>query len=186
MGVHDEADLPWLVAEKQFIRRCIDAKKPVLGICLGAQLIAAALGARVYANGEPEIGWWPIQGLPSTGSQVFQFPGFHTVFHWHGDTFDLPEGAVHLAQSDACQNQAFQLGRAVIGLQFHLETTPVSAQSLIAHSGADMRRTSQYIQSEQEILAAPPEQYEDINQIMSDVLDFLTSADFLSEESLDR
>ena len=93
MSVNDEADYAWLAPEKRYLRAFIEAGKPVLGICLGAQLIAAALGSRVYPNREKEIGWFPIEPVSSAGEELFSFPGNQTVFHWHGETFDLPVGA---------------------------------------------------------------------------------------------
>ena len=125
MGAHEDTEYPWLAKEKQLIERAIEKGKTVLGICLGAQLIADVLGARVYPNKEKEIGWFPIE-LTDGGrsSPVTWFlPRRLTVLHWHGDTFDLPEGAVHLAWSEACSNQAFTYNERVIGMQFHMEMT---------------------------------------------------------------
>jgi GMP synthase-like glutamine amidotransferase len=172
MSVNDEAELPWLVQEKRFIRQAIEAGKPVLGICLGAQLIAGAAGARIYRNPVKEIGWLPIQGIAANNSAVFRFPQTQKVFHWHGETFDLPAGATLLAKSEGCENQAFQLGRSVIGLQFHLETTPESAREIIANCRAELI-PAKYVQTEKEILSAGPEQYQSINQLMGELLTFL-------------
>jgi GMP synthase-like glutamine amidotransferase len=172
MSVNDEGGFPWLVAEKKFIRECIEAGKPVLGICLGSQLIASALGARVYPNPEKEIGWFPVQGLSSTDRSVFRFPSSVEVFHWHGDTFDLPPGAVRIARSEGCENQAFQIGRNVIGLQFHPETTPVLLQEMVEHGRSEII-PAKFVQSEAEILDADPGKYRTINQLMAEVLDFL-------------
>lgn len=121
MSVNDEQALPWLREEKAFIRKALTEDKAVLGICLGAQLIATALGQQVYPNAEAEIGWFPVSGNTHHNGAAFHFPEQVTVLHWHGETFDLPHGSVLLASSAACRNQAFQLGRSVIGLQFHLE-----------------------------------------------------------------
>lgn len=172
MSVNDEAELPWLVQEKQAVRDAVRREIPLLGICLGAQMIASALGARVYRNAEKEIGWFPVQAVEAPGASL-RFPAESSVFHWHGETFDLPERAVRLAQSAACANQAFQIGRRAIGLQFHLETTPESARA-IAAACRDELVPGPYVQSEPEILAAPPERYRAINQVMSRVLEFLT------------
>lgn len=173
MSVNDEEQYPWLVKEKQFVRNAITLGRPVLGICLGAQMIASALGARVYRNAVAEIGWFPVQAVADE-QPTFHFPPAAEVFHWHGETFDLPPGAIHLARSAACEHQAFQLGRSVIGLQFHLETTPQSAFDLVAHCGNELV-AAPYVQSEAEILAAPPEKYEGINALMGEVLEYLTS-----------
>lgn len=172
MSVNDEERYPWLVKEKQFIRNAIALGRPVLGICLGAQLIASALGSRVYRNATPEIGWFPVQAVADE-LPTFDFPPAAEVFHWHGETFDLPPGAIHLARSAACEHQAFQWGNSVIGLQFHLETTPQSACDLVAHC-ADELVAGPYVQSEAEILSAPPEKYEAIHALMGEVLAFLT------------
>lgn len=174
MSVNDEAELPWLVAEKQALRDAIARGVPVLGICLGAQLIASALGARVFRNPVKEIGWYPIQGLPSPAS-AFRFPPTCTVFHWHGETFDLPPGAVRLASSAGCENQALQIGRLVIGLQFHLETTADAAGALLDHC-RDELVPGPYVQPEAELRAVPPSRYVPLNALMDEVLTYLAGA----------
>ena len=110
MSIHDEAEYPWLRAEKELIAASIREGKKVLGICLGAQLIAAVCGARVYPNPQKEIGFWPM-GWRNGGFGPAE--EVEMVFHWHGETFDLPEGAVLLASTEACVNQAFSLGDRV-------------------------------------------------------------------------
>ena len=172
MSVHDQGDYPWLAAEKQFIRAAVEKGIPTLGICLGAQLIAACLGAAVYPNAAKEIGWFPVVPVSGQEPDIFRFPEEVTVFHWHGETFDLPKGAVHLARSRGCVNQAFQLGNHVIGLQFHLETTPESAENLVANC-ADELVEGAFIQTENEILSAPPARYAAINRLMADILAYL-------------
>ena len=171
MSINDEKAFPWLMEEKVFIRRAVELGKPVLGICLGAQLIAGAMGSRVYSNGEKEIGWHPIEGKATDGG--FVFPESAEVFHWHGETFDLPAGAALLASSAACENQAFQLGDSVIGLQFHLETTPESAGAIVDNC-RDELVPSRYVQTEERILAVGAERYESINRMMGEVLAYLT------------
>ncbi len=176
MSVNDEALLPWLKDEKEFIRRFSKTGKPMLGVCLGAQLIASALGARVYPNPEKEIGWFPItDALPPNQDSAFRFPPSAEVFHWHGETFGLPPGAVHLARSRACENQAFQLGRATIGLQFHLETTPESARALIDNARAELV-PAPFVQSEVALRAVPAEKYLALNRLMDDLLAYLLAA----------
>jgi GMP synthase-like glutamine amidotransferase len=171
MSVNDEATLPWLVPEKRFVRQAIEAGTAVLGICLGPQLIASTMGERVYPGPEKEIGWWPIRAETRAPS-VFTFPDAVTVFHWHGETFDLPRGATHLASSAGCRHQAFQLGDRVLGLQFHLETTPASAAALIDNC-RDELISGRFIQTEAQLRSVPDTAYADINTLMEAVLNHL-------------
>ena len=172
MSVNEEKRYPWLVSEKQFIHQMIMSGKPVLGICLGAQLIASAMGAKVYPNSVKEIGWFPIHGIESNDKSIFAFPESINVFHWHGETFDLPSGATLLAKSDACEHQAFQVGKSVIGLQFHLETTPQAAQDIVSNCSDELVKAP-YIQTDKEILSVGPEILKSINHLMDEVLSFL-------------
>ena len=118
--------LPWLAREIRWIEQAVRRGQPVLGVCLGAQLIAKALGARVYRNPAKEIGWFDVEFTPDAArDHLFaEAASRELVFHWHGETFDLPAGSVHLAFSDACRHQAFRVGQYAYGLQFHLEVTP--------------------------------------------------------------
>jgi GMP synthase-like glutamine amidotransferase len=174
MSVNDEAELPWLRTEKQLVRDVIAAGTPVLGVCLGAQLIASACGARVYRQPLKEIGWFPVHAVGEQAA-VFRFPGECTVFHWHGETFDLPAGATRLARSEGCENQAFQIGRHVIGLQFHLEMTARSALPLIENCRAELV-PDRFVQTEWELREAPASRYDAANRIMRDVLTYLITA----------
>jgi len=174
MSANDEAELPWLRAEKRFVGDAVARGIPVLGVCLGAQLIASALGARVFRSPAKEIGWFPIHGA-SPLDPAFRFPSECLVFHWHGETFDLPEGAVRLASSAGCENQAFQLRDNVIGLQFHLEITPDGASALVEHCGEELVPGT-YVQSREDLRAIPRSSYETVNALMSDVLVHLTRA----------
>jgi len=175
MSVNDEAGHPWLAAEKDFIRRWIAADRPLLGVCLGAQLIASALGARVYPNAVKEIGWFPVTPVTPLPEHAFHFPPEQTVFHWHGETFDLPPGAIHLARSAGCEHQAFQIGRHVIGLQFHLETTPETAAALITNCRNELT-PAPYIQDEATLRSVPPQAYRAINTLMARLLAHITMA----------
>ncbi len=147
---------------------------PTVGVCLGAQLIANSLGARVYPNRQKEIGWFDIESVPGDESS-FRFPRKATVFHWHGETFDLPNNAVCLARSAVCDNQAFQLGDNVIGIQFHLETTPESADSLISNCRHELVEGT-FIQTEAAMRAVPEKAYKKINRLMDQVLSYVTGS----------
>jgi GMP synthase-like glutamine amidotransferase len=171
MSVNDEADLPWLRDEKRFIRAAIQSGKPVLGVCLGAQLIASAMGARVYRNALKEIGWFPIEATPTLAG-VFTFPSPCNVFHWHGETFDLPPNAVRLAKSAACENQGFQIAQNVLALQFHLEVTPETVQELIRNCEQELF-PAPYIQSKSQLAAVSHETYSEISSLMDQVLSYL-------------
>jgi len=124
MSVND--DLPYLRQEMRWIAQAVERRQPVLGICLGAQLIARALGARVFPNPVKEIGWFDVDftGEAACDPLLASAAPVETVFHWHGETFDLPPGATLLASSRACRNQAFRAGHFIYGFQFHLEVTP--------------------------------------------------------------
>ncbi len=153
MSTNDEEEYPWLKSEKIFIKEVIDAKKKALGICLGAQLIAASLGCKVYRNKYKEIGWMNVH-LTEAGIENALFkslPGNFTVCQWHGDTFDLPEGAVLLAESGACRNQAFIYNQCVIGLQFHLEFNEDTIKDLIKNCKKELIKDT-YVQTENEII----------------------------------
>jgi GMP synthase-like glutamine amidotransferase len=140
MSVYDEATYPWLKQEKEFIHQAISQGKTVIGICLGSQLIAEVLGANVYPNKQKEIGWFEIEisekakKLPLTDG----FDNRFTVFHWHGDTYDLPAVSTLLYSSDICTNQAFIFNNKVLGLQFHLEVTPQTVELMVENGALEL------------------------------------------------
>ena len=154
MNIYEHRNHPWLVAEKRFIAEVIAAGKPILGICLGAQLLADALGGKVFQNAEKEIGWWPIR-VSDLSAPFATFPETLTVMHWHGDTFSLPPGARRVADSAACAEQAFIFGDRVVGLQFHLEQGPVAISDLATACAAELV-PDRYVQSREQLLASQP------------------------------
>lgn len=150
MGAYEEAVNPWMAGEVAAIRKALDARLPVLGICLGSQLLAKAAGSQVYRGAQPEVGWAPVQLTPS-GAQdpLFEnLPKTFTAFHWHGDTFTLPEGSEHLAWSDLYRNQAFRLGSNAYGLQFHLEVTREMAKDWMQKYARELTHQGGVIQPE--------------------------------------
>lgn len=176
MGVEDVEQYPWLIQERQFIQSSIQNDKTILGICLGAQLIARACGARVIKNKYREIGWFNLsirnnERLPAVIKDVF--PENMEVFHWHGDTFEIPEDAVHFASSEACSNQGFILKDRVIGLQYHIETTELSANVLVDNCREELDG-SEYVQTEEEI-KVDPEKYSRLNQVLFNLLGNITA-----------
>ena len=185
MNIYEETKYSWLTEEKRFIERVIAAHKRVLGICLGAQLVADVLGARVYANADKEIGWFPVEMTErAQRSNLFTaFPARLEVFHWHGDTFDIPEGALHVAHSAGCAHQAFVYEERVVGLQFHLETSRASAQQIITHC-ADEIVEGRYIQTPQAMLG-DLQRFDAINQTMWDLIDRL-AADVTARNTQER
>jgi GMP synthase-like glutamine amidotransferase len=124
MGAGDDADHPWLAGERQLVREAVEGGRPFLGVCLGVQLLAAALGARVYEAERPEVGLLAVE-LTEHGRDDPLFAGVElpVTLQWHGDTFDMPNGAVRLARSPMAENQAFRVGERAYGIQFHLEVT---------------------------------------------------------------
>jgi GMP synthase-like glutamine amidotransferase len=173
MNVHDHHKFPWLEQEKKYIEQAILAGKVVLGVCLGAQLIANVLGAEVRRNEFKEIGWFLVQKTKEADRSLLckVFPSEIVAFHWHGDTFDLPAGAIRLASSIACENQGFVYGDKVIRLQFHLEITKEGARQLVKHCAYEIVK-GPCVQSAHAILA-DNERFNQINRTMWKLLDRL-------------
>jgi len=167
MGVYDDDIYPWLAREKEFIASAIANGKKVMGICLGAQLIACVLGAKVTRNAHREIGWFPLEITRNIHPVANILSACKNVFHWHGDTFEIPPQAQLLASSKACTNQAYVIDNQVYGFQFHLETTEESASALIKHCAQDLDNST-YVQTAEEILR-DKENFIAINKAMSEV-----------------
>ncbi|HWI54648.1 MAG TPA: type 1 glutamine amidotransferase [Desulfobacteria bacterium] len=170
MNIYEEEDYKWLAAEKAFIKEAIQAGKIVLGICLGAQLIADVLGGKVTSNEYKEIGWFPVTKLKEAANSLLgPLPEEFMAFHWHGDTFKTPPGAIRLAESKACKNQAFQFGDKVLGLQFHLESSGESIERLAAACGNEIT-DGEFIQKETGLLTCP-DYLKSINSCLIRLLD---------------
>jgi GMP synthase-like glutamine amidotransferase len=174
MSVNDEQEHPWLVAEKRLVRHAIELARPVLGVCLGAQMIASALGAGVYRATQKEIGWFPARRVIGEGLGAL-LPDSFTPLHWHGETFDLPAGAIRLAETDAVPNQAFQIGDNAIGLQFHIEATPQSVQALVQNAAHEIQPGQPFQQPPEVILAQTPQASAAVQPILWRLLNHLTA-----------
>ena len=175
MGVYDQQQYSWLIQELEAIKKAIHAGKTVVGICLGSQLIAYALGAKVYPNKVKEIGWFPVSKTERGKKHeiINDIPDHFTTFHWHGDTFDMPEGAIHLLETTVCKNQAFIYKEKVLGLQFHLEVTPQTISEMTKEGASELIedlhiQTSEAIQKETSRCA-------ESNACLTHILNHLTS-----------
>ena len=151
MNIYEYDAHPWLKPEKALIREAIAQNKRVLGVCLGSQLIADALGGPVTRNAHTEIGWLPVT-LNAAGRASKFFAGFperFTAFHWHGDTFAIPPQAQNLMASEGCAHQALEYGERVVGIQFHLEVTAANAREWFVH---ERPQPARYVQDADAIL----------------------------------
>ena len=151
MNIYQDRDWPWLKPEREFIAAALAAGKRAIGICLGSQLIADALGARVTQNPEIELGWWPIDWTEAGRAVYPELPGVSTVLHWHGDTFALPAGATLLAASPACPRQGYVLPGKCLGLQFHIEVDPTLVKEYV--EGQENWPCGSWVQTRADVLA---------------------------------
>ncbi|MDP2847174.1 MAG: type 1 glutamine amidotransferase [Humidesulfovibrio sp.] len=176
MNIYEEDTFPWLALEKRFLKASIDAGKLVIGVCLGAQLLADVLGGKVTKNTHREIGWHLVQAGPDAArSRVFaSLPAEYEAFHWHGDTFAIPPGALWTAKSEACAHQAFTAcDDRVVGLQFHLETNAASMAELSTHCADEIIVDPvklPYVQSARS-MCQRPERLAGIRGLLDQVLD---------------
>jgi GMP synthase (glutamine-hydrolysing) len=171
MSANDQAQLDWLGPELTLVREAIAADKTVLGVCLGAQMIAKALGARVYPGSAKEIGWFPVERM-GTHPLFDALPDSFTPLHWHGETFDLPHGAKLLARSKITVNQAFGVGQHVLGLQFHMEATEDSVRMLVKAAAREIGCGT--FEQQPEIILANLGQCARLRPLLETVLDHLT------------
>ncbi len=170
MSAWEEEKHPWLSAEKRYIEEFLGVGKPVLGICLGAQILAEIMGAKVYRGPHLEIGWFPIEFAPEARDTWLEeiLPDRFETFLWHGDTFDLPDGGVRIARSTAYENQGF-VWNQVMALQFHLEVRPEWVRMLVERD-ADQLIASTYVQSMKTVLSKPESLYRQNNMLIANLL----------------
>ena len=169
MNIYQYRDWPWLKPERELIEAALAAGKPVVGICLGAQLIADALGARVTQNDEYELGWLPITFTEEARALFAELPHEATVLHWHGDAFELPEGATRLATSLGCVEQGFVIPGKCLALQFHMEAHPTLAAEMV--QGQEIWPSGRFVQTRLEVLVQAGFHHQADRQILRGLLD---------------
>lgn len=174
MNIYEYDKYPWLKEEKIIIKEAIDNKKIVLGICLGAQLISDVLGGKVTSGLQKEIGWYPLETFSTKNTLLAGIESKINVFHWHGDTFTVPSISKLLGRSDACKTQAFQFNDRVLALQFHLEMTKDSIDSIIENSRHELVKDS-YVQTEEEVMKLSSKYLDSSNEYMYQILENIKS-----------
>jgi GMP synthase (glutamine-hydrolysing) len=182
MSAWEDQRYPWLRREKRYIEAFIDTGKPLLGVCLGAQILADVLGARTYPGPHQEIGWHCAEATPE-GRDTWLgdlLPARFETFFWHGDTFELPDSSVRIASSAAFPNQGF-VWNQVLGLQFHLEVKPEWVQMLVRRD-AEQLRPAAYVQTANTVLSKPESLYRENNILMNGLLNrWLASVGLLGD-----
>lgn len=181
MSVNDEAIYPWLKQEKDWIREFVALNKPVIGLCLGSQLITSSLGATVTKNNYEEIGWWSVFKVDGAAQhdatkQIFDFPDDVLALSWHNDTFALPENAVLLAGSAACPHQAYQYKNNVLAFQFHPEITPTNLALFLQEKPDITNKDGTYIQSFDELTHTSQATFKPANDLLNRAIDFVLEA----------
>ena len=174
-SLYDSIHESWFLEEKQFLENCILKKTKVLGICLGSQILAHILGSRVYPGNTKEIGWFPVNFTPEINHGLQFLPDSIVTFHWHGDTFDIPAGAVRLASSVLTPNQGFVYNDQIYALQFHPEMTTESLEKIIQAAGKELKEEGDFIQTAEQILSRT-DLIESNNALMINLLDHLSKS----------
>ena len=173
MSVNDEANYPWLKIEKRWLRRYLALGKPAIGLCLGGQLIANALGAAVSKNAIQELGWTTVRKVQHVPQDCFALPEYFNVMQWHSETFEIPKGAIHLAENDVCRNQMYQIGKNVLGFQFHPEITPETLSLFLENDEELALFSGTHVQTESELKRSAKTQFLQGNQLLNQAIEYV-------------
>lgn len=176
ISVNDEANYPWLKIEKRWLRRYLASGKPAIGLCLGGQLIANALGAAVSHSAYHELGWTTVQRVRNIPENCFQLPDQLKVLQWHSECFEIPKGAVHLAENQMCRNQMYQIGKNVLGFQFHPEITPQTLEMFLDNDDQIEVFKGDVLPSLAELKKTNKTYFQEGNQLLNQAIEYVLEA----------